>query len=329
MVVTGAVVPDNDPMSSPSHPGRGSEDRPSSAPTLSSTLPLTSRTAVLVVAAAVITIVLGLLAVGVTDGSSGTGASDSAAPATAASASRTASASASAVLSASPSRTASAAAAATTSSKASSEASASASATADAHPTPTASYSVDSDGIIHTDVTGHEQWTVADPVEQPEGLPQAVYSYLLEAEDGSGVDVNAIAPTINKILNDERGWRSIDNVSFKQVSDPSQAGFTIKVATPGTVDKLCAPLETDGTWDCQISADVVINADRWSYGVPWFGSLDDYRGYLVNHEVGHFLGRGHEQCGGKGLKAPVMMQQSKGLGECVANPWPTEDNQPG
>ena len=327
MVVTGATVPDNEPMSSPSHPGRGSEDRASSAPTLSSTLPLTSRTVVLVVAAAVITVVLGLLAVGLTGGSSDSGAS---AGATAATPSAEGRASASALLSAAPSRTAGADA--TSSARASSSpeptATASSSATAGAHPTPTSSYSVDSEGIIHTDVTGHEQWTVAEPVEQPEGLPQAVYSYLLEAEDGSGVDVDAIAPTINEILNDERGWRSIDNVSFKQVSDPSQAGFTIKVATPGTVDRLCAPLETEGTWDCQISADVVLNADRWSYGVPWFRSLDDYRGYLVNHEVGHFLGRDHEQCGGKGLKAPVMMQQSKGLGGCVANPWPTQDSQP-
>lgn len=326
-MVTGATVPDNVPMSSPSHPGRGSEERPSSAPTLSSTLPLTSRTAVLVVAAAVITIVLGLLAVGVTGGPSGNDASAGAT--TAASASRTTRATASAVLSATPSPTASGPATATAPTSAEPGAKASSSATADAHPTPTASYSVDSDGIIHTATTGHEQWTVADPVAQPEGLPQAVYSYVLEAEDGSGVDVNAIAPTINKVLNDERGWRAIDNVSFKQVSDPAQAGFFIKVATPGTVDRLCAPLETDGTWDCQISADVVINADRWSYGVPWFSSLEDYRSYLVNHEVGHFLGRDHEQCGGKGLKAPVMMQQSKGLGDCVANPWPTEDNQPG
>ena len=38
--------------------------------------------------------------------------------------------------------------------------------------------------------------------------------------------------------------------------------------------------------------------------------------------MGHFLGLGHVECPAEGAPAPVMMQQSKGLNGCRANPWP-------
>ena len=44
---------------------------------------------------------------------------------------------------------------------------------------------------------------------------------------------------------------------------------------------------------------------------------------VVNHETGHWLGRGHAGCPRPGALAPVMMQQSKGLDGCRLNPWPT------
>ena len=47
-----------------------------------------------------------------------------------------------------------------------------------------------------------------------------------------------------------------------------------------------------------------------------------HRSYLVNHEVGHYLGQGHVGCPQPGNKAPVMMQQSIDLGGCVRNAWP-------
>ncbi|CAN5484272.1 hypothetical protein BH09ACT12_BH09ACT12_23930 [soil metagenome] len=67
----------------------------------------------------------------------------------------------------------------------------------------------------------------------------------------------------------------------------------------------------------------MLNAWRWLNGADAYeGNLNDYRRYLVNHEVGHALGKAHVGCPGSGLPAPVMMQQTKGLGECSANPWP-------
>ena len=52
------------------------------------------------------------------------------------------------------------------------------------------------------------------------------------------------------------------------------------------------------------------------------GTLEQYRRTVVNHETGHWLGRGHAYCAGPGRAAPVMQQQSKGLHGCRVNPWP-------
>ena len=41
---------------------------------------------------------------------------------------------------------------------------------------------------------------------------------------------------------------------------------------------------------------VVLNSDRWKYMTPTYDDLGTYRAYLVNHEVGHFLGKGGDQC---------------------------------
>jgi hypothetical protein len=72
----------------------------------------------------------------------------------------------------------------------------------------------------------------------------------------------------------------------------------------------------------------MINAYRWAQGAKTYGpdKMYAYRQMLINHEVGHRLGRNHEACSRSGAIAPVMMQQTKFLTlngkTCKPNPWP-------
>jgi hypothetical protein len=145
-----------------------------------------------------------------------------------------------------------------------------------------------------------------------------------EIEGGLAIDPGCFAAEALEILNDERGWADVDGISFAAVEDDSY-DLRLVLASPATTDTLCYPARTAGLYSCRTGSRVVINLMRWRSGTDdYAGHLTVYRQYLINHEVGHFLGRGHRQCPGAGEPAPVMMQQTKGLDQCVANGWPTE-----
>jgi hypothetical protein len=146
-------------------------------------------------------------------------------------------------------------------------------------------------------------------------------TYRLEIEGGLPLDGPAIAAQVQRTLTDPRGWQPIEHVAF--VRTPGAASFELILASPTMVDKLCYPLDTVGELSCRNGNRVILNAKRWATAVPWYGGrLDDYRAYLVNHEVGHRLGHGHQGCPAPGAPAPVMVQQSKSLYGCKPNPWP-------
>ena len=110
---------------------------------------------------------------------------------------------------------------------------------------------------------------------------------------------------------DPRGWRA-KGVRFVPVA--RGGSFTLWLAAAGTVPGFSSGCSS--MWSCRVGRNVIINQTRWRFASPAWNaahrSLRDYRHMVVNHETGHWLGKGHARCPGKGRLAPVMMQQSKG-----------------
>ena len=102
---------------------------------------------------------------------------------------------------------------------------------------------------------------------------------------------------------------------------PSGGELTVWLAQARLVPSFGAPC--DSFYSCRQGRNAIINDDRFAGGSPaWPGPLADYRAMVINHETGHWIGFGHSGCGGPGLPAPVMMQQSISLRGCLGNPWP-------
>ncbi|WP_411077014.1 DUF3152 domain-containing protein [Streptomyces sp. cmx-10-25] len=151
-----------------------------------------------------------------------------------------------------------------------------------------------------------------------------VRTYRVEVEDGIALDPDDVARTVSSVLGHPRGWTRDPRYGFRLVAS-GPVDFTVKVATPGTTDRLCYVTTPAGRGNvnCRIGHTVVVNLKLWVRGSPRFdGPIEEYRALVVNHEVGHEIGRGHETCPGPNQPAPAMMQQIKGLLGCVANAWP-------
>ena len=150
-----------------------------------------------------------------------------------------------------------------------------------------------------------------------------VLRYAVEVEGGLRVDPAAVARTVERVLRDDRGWERSGR-RFARVSRGA-TDFRVVVASPALTDALCAEvgLATMGRYSCAAGSAAVLNVRRWLGGARADrGALNAYRTDLVNHEVGHVLGHGHAYCPAAGSPAPVMLQQTKGVGACRANPWP-------
>jgi hypothetical protein len=152
-------------------------------------------------------------------------------------------------------------------------------------------------------------------------------------ETGTPIPVDQFASVVDATLADPRSWTAGSTVRLQRV-DGQAAGysFTVYLATPGTARERCLGGGINIVWrgepytSCRVGDTVLINIARYLRGVPDYGApIGAYQQYVINHEVGHVLGHGHEFCPGRGAPAPVMQQQTFGLQGCVAQAWPYRD----
>jgi hypothetical protein len=185
------------------------------------------------------------------------------------------------------------------------------------------------DGTASTDTTAVPMTTAvpSSPSASPEAEPApepapVVISLRIERRttDPATADLDAV---VRSTLLDARGWQQ---AGFEFRFDEPDAPYAVVLAEADEVDALCSPYETRGVYSCQNGPVVALNADRWRSATPgWTGDDAIYREMLVNHEVGHLLGRHHPpapQCPEPGRPAAVMSQQSTELDGCLPNPWP-------
>ena len=151
--------------------------------------------------------------------------------------------------------------------------------------------------------------------------------FVVEVEDGIGVDVVAFAAAVEATLSDPRSWGNGGRMSFQRVgaaeAATAQYDFKVSLISPGSMETYCPGVGTGGYTSCRYGDRAVVNLARWVTAVPHYdGDIETYRHYVVNHEVGHALGNGHVACPGPGQVAPVMLQQTLRLDGCVKNAWP-------
>lgn len=159
------------------------------------------------------------------------------------------------------------------------------------------------------------------PGEVPAPGTGTVKSVRIEVEEGLDIDPVKFADQVMATLNDPRSWGGDGSQTFARTA--GEPTFTVTLASPRSVDRLCAPLETIGLMSCGLQGRAVLNHLRWVTGSGTHaGDMVSYRAYLVNHEVGHVLGNRHQKCASPTALASVMVQQSGPSIACVPNGWP-------
>jgi hypothetical protein len=205
----------------------------------------------------------------------------------------------------------------------------------------------------HVTQRGSGHWRIVPGTTSILGTGQQVYTYTVEVE--GGIDPadygggKAFAQKVQRTLADPRSWIGGGKVAFRRVdSTNAHPDIRISLTSPATdhrADVCGYRIHYETSCYRSDTHRVVINLARWVRGDAVYGDdISDYRTYVVNHEVGHALGKAHQGCRTQGGPAPVMMEQTFGLSDdyiaelnrtmpgsgavpadgktCERNPWP-------
>jgi len=130
---------------------------------------------------------------------------------------------------------------------------------------------------------------------------------------------------VDLILQDESRWNALNVkfVPFFKSSEPTtqtfykrQADVKIHLSNDKTIKKECG---FEGLSCAMVGGhNIFLNEKNWLKGSSKSKlSLENYRKYVLTHEMCHILGYLHEECSGKGNKVSIMQQQTIGIGDCV------------
>ncbi|GAA2573935.1 DUF3152 domain-containing protein [Winogradskya consettensis] len=167
------------------------------------------------------------------------------------------------------------------------------------------------------------------------GTSGTMRRFHVAVEKGSNEDLTSFATQVEAILGDDRSWIGDGRLRLQRVPGNVKASFTVYLATRETAGRMCriggVAIDVGGRpyTSCRSTGRAIINLDRWRLSAQPYTSanitLAVYRQYVINHEVGHELGRHHEGCPKRGGPAPVMVQQTLTLRGCLPYPWPRKD----
>ena len=175
---------------------------------------------------------------------------------------------------------------------------------------------------------------------------QREYTYsVFVSPEVDGVDQGQFRKRVQEILQHNMGWRKWkyafdlhDQLSVKQSysrGDTMQRHFTLTLTPDEEISQYGPEFRGMSVANCSQNR-VSINATRWKTGAKPNPTdpvdampLEDYRMYVILHEVGHILShcshKDHKRACSPSGKAPIMMQQTNGVGAgCSPNPYPVD-----
>ena len=146
---------------------------------------------------------------------------------------------------------------------------------------------------------------------------------------------------VHKILRDKRGWRrwgfefvphSIKESEIDLRRKHKGQFFIIELEADQIIARYGTDFKGMSVANCSDNH-ISINFTRWITG-PKPSKHDpvrhmrrkDYRTYVILHEVGHILSKCHSEDHKTCVQgpAPIMLQQTNGVGTCQPNSWPIE-----
>lgn len=123
----------------------------------------------------------------------------------------------------------------------------------------------------------------------------------------------------------ENGWKKF-GFDFIHVEPGPAVDVSLGITPATSMNTLFPSFKQQRLSVCLLETGIIhFHEERWLRGsnASGYTDLEDYRTYVINHEVGHALGAGHlEACVPDG-STPVMMQQTLTTNGCKPRPYPS------